>query len=1687
MAKYWVKFFKNLCSIPFHEGFPRFPSFFRPLVMIHFDYFYMFFLFQWMSVEKLCMNKLIVGAFVVLSSSFHAFGQNGNEWIDFNQQYYKIPVAKNAVYRLTASDLQSVGIPVSTDPNHLQLFHRGVEQAIFVSGQEDGQLDAGDYLEFYGQKNDGTLDSRLYQPSEAQPHSYYNLFSDTTSYFLTIGAAPGKRMSEFSESNVNGIPAETYHYDERLLLNLEQYSAGLDINEVQNTQFDYGEGWTGNQIQQGQGIDYQITGITQTVTTGGVPEIELVVVGRGPMEHLAQLYVGSGQRLVGSITFSGYLSNRQSFAVEWIDITSDGKLPVTVRCVGVDGQPDRVSVSYIKVRYPQSVDAQSATEKTFILRQAPGKSYLSIKNPGSGLQLLDITDRDAPVRIGSTVTSTVNAMVETTDTRTIFAWSTFIKPSIKSVSFRQITPAQHDYIIISHPLLRQPSQGYSDPVAAYAEYRASASGGSFDTLVVNMQQLYDQFSYGEQSPLSIYNFLRYLASGNVPKYLLLIGKGLDVYYNYYRNPSGFTTYKDLVPPSGYPGSDIAYSAGLAGTLHEPAVPTGRIPANKSEEVANYLNKVKEMEALPYNELWRKDLLHLSGGIYEGEPQLFKSYMEDFQVVAEDHYLGGKVSALAKHSKEIQLLNIADQVNRGLNLITFFGHASPTLLDFELGYVTDPVQGYNNKGKYPAMLMNGCQVGAFFYTYTLFGEDWLMAKDRGAIGFIAHSGFGFTGSLKKYTETFYHVGYGDSTYITKGLGDIQKETARRYMETSDESMSNITQVQQMVLLGDPAVALFGARKADIEINDSHVTFHSFNNEPITAQTDSFAISMIVRNFGLAKADTIRIEVLRTLNDNSTITYDSLFPVTKYSDTLNFIIRNTQRNFGNNIFRITLDPDDVLSEYSKENNVASKTLFISLNGTKNLYPSAFAIVQNKEVSLALQATDLLSDERNFTIEIDTASTFDSPYKQVYTVKGKVLARQALSLLDADTLAYYWRTKLAEPRSGESDDWTQSSFTYIKNGGEGWAQVHFPQYMQNSSVGIIQDPELRRLRFKESSTPVSVATFGNAYPDYYKNVSVKIFNVEYMYSFPGFECRQNSINVVSFDRKSAIPYLGVKLEWFNRAGRTCGREPFVLNNYTYGDMIGTDGADLLHYVDNIQTGDSVLIFSIGNGYFSLWPEAAKIKLGEFGISVAQINSLEDNEPVIIFGRKGDAPGTAVIERTSVTPKSQQGVSISRNITGGYSSGDMSSGWIGPALKWDSLKVNVSEIGVTDQVTFNVVGIKISGSEEILFEDLSSGKDLSSIDAGEYPYLRIAFDIADETYLTPAQLNHWMVTYTPGPEGVLFYDGIQEMEEINEGLDWEGDYHFVNISDKNFPDSLAVRYQIFNQPQLISETRSMNIASPLPGDSTSFTVRLNTLAKSGLNDIDVYVNPRLVPEHYYDNNLLQLNGHLQVLTDALNPVMDVSVDGRHIVNEDYVSPDPSIRIKIWDENETILKSDTSGVRIFLTYPCADCQPTPILLTDPRIQWYAATDTSAFKVDFQLQGLEDGMYALRVEGADARGNQSGIDPYEIRFQVKNESSVSVTDPHPNPFSSEVFFGLVITGDVLPDQFELQLMNVNGQLQDRFTLEDFPVMHIGTNELIWDGTTANGNILPNGIYIYRLDLTIGDQVHRKIGKLVLVR
>ncbi|OIP03663.1 MAG: hypothetical protein AUJ97_04180 [Bacteroidetes bacterium CG2_30_32_10] len=77
----------------------------------------------------------------------------GNEWINYNQQYYKFSLFQNGVYKINYTTLLNSGFPInSVDPRSIQIFGRGNEEYIYIKGQSDGVFNTDDFIEFYGKK-----------------------------------------------------------------------------------------------------------------------------------------------------------------------------------------------------------------------------------------------------------------------------------------------------------------------------------------------------------------------------------------------------------------------------------------------------------------------------------------------------------------------------------------------------------------------------------------------------------------------------------------------------------------------------------------------------------------------------------------------------------------------------------------------------------------------------------------------------------------------------------------------------------------------------------------------------------------------------------------------------------------------------------------------------------------------------------------------------------------------------------------------------------------------------------------------------------------------------------------------------------------------------------------------------------------------------------------------------------------------------------------------------------------------------------------------------------------------------------------------------------------------------------------------------------------------------------------------
>ena len=87
---------------------------------------------------------LLLNLFIV-STLVSAQGPYENDWIKYNQEYYKVKVAQDGIYRLSFNTLTQAGFAVSSlDPRKIQLFHNGQEVPIYLEGESDGTFDGAD-------------------------------------------------------------------------------------------------------------------------------------------------------------------------------------------------------------------------------------------------------------------------------------------------------------------------------------------------------------------------------------------------------------------------------------------------------------------------------------------------------------------------------------------------------------------------------------------------------------------------------------------------------------------------------------------------------------------------------------------------------------------------------------------------------------------------------------------------------------------------------------------------------------------------------------------------------------------------------------------------------------------------------------------------------------------------------------------------------------------------------------------------------------------------------------------------------------------------------------------------------------------------------------------------------------------------------------------------------------------------------------------------------------------------------------------------------------------------------------------------------------------------------------------------------------------------------------------------------
>jgi hypothetical protein len=212
-------------------------------------------------------------------------------------------------------------------------------------------------------------------------------------------------------------------------------------------------------------------------------------------------------------------------------------------------------------------------------------------------------------------------------------------------------------------------------------------------------------------------------------------------------------------------------------------------------------------------------------------------------------------------------------------------------------------------------------------------------------------------------------------------------------------------------------------------------------------------------------------------------------------------------------------------------------------------------------------------------------------------------------------------------------------------------------------------------------------------------------------------------------------------------------------------------------------------------------------------------------------------------------------------------------------------------------------------------------------------------------------------------------------------------------------------------------------------------------------------------------------VASDNYRPVLDVTFDGVHILNNDIVSANPHVLIKLKDESKYLLLDDTSLLKVQLQYP--DGSLRRFYFTNDTLRFTPATPGSADNtatVDFLPYLPQDGTYQLLIHGQDKTGNPAGNVDYSISFEVYNKPMISNMFNYPNPFTTSTAFVFTITGSQLPQNIRIQILTITGKIVREITQAELGPLHIGRNitEFKWDGSDQYGQKLANGVYLYRV-------------------
>ena len=746
----------------------------------------------------------------------------------------KIAIAKQGIYQITGAQLKTLGFPLPIASTQLQLFSYNLSQltekvtatvstaltenAIQVFDGGDNQIDEKDYVLFYAEGAVGWKQDA----SKFIPTHFKNTSNDSVFYFVTIGSN-GKRMSTMDKLNSPAQVAD--QYDERWLIEVDSIS-------ILNS----GKLLLGPAMGQGLGkqakLSYPIN------MNGLVLSIPMNVIGR----YAATTYQNPANfnfsindnaiKTTAVAPISGLLYDESAnISLDSFTYTLNATTNLTSPAsVNISFQADNVAaagwIDYIELSAKRKLGFWGTGSFGFRNVSSALKGNVlqyQIQNGDASTEVWEVTNPRSPRKISTDIsTNSLISFVHQADTlHEFFAVKQqgYEVPILLGSMNNQNLAGMNvpDYLIISAP-------NYLNAAKKLQNYHATVNG--LKTELVNVNEIFNEFSGGQPSPIGIRNFVKYLlnkAATNklaAPRYLLLFGIANFNSRNY-NSASQIPVFESAASTgvlTSYPSDDF-YSIlednddiNNFTRIKKLAIATGRLPVRNTAEADTVVEKIINYQRNLNGGAWKNKITWVADdgdyNLHLEDAEAISTHLQQKNVSWNQKKIYLDLYAATKNiaGNTYPLVNseIVQTVNEGTLILNYTGHGNFTRLAEEAVISQTDVLQWNNATKLPLMITASCDFAPYDQPQlSPFGFDALMKNSKGVIGLVAASRLVFAYSNKQINDHFIQ-----QLLVPDSLGNfltIGEALQRAKMQawSADEDRMNAFKFS---LLGDPAMRL-----------------------------------------------------------------------------------------------------------------------------------------------------------------------------------------------------------------------------------------------------------------------------------------------------------------------------------------------------------------------------------------------------------------------------------------------------------------------------------------------------------------------------------------------------------------------------------------------------------------------------------------------------------------------------------------------------------------------------------------------------------------------------------------------------------------------------------------------------------------------------------------------------------------